>query len=103
MQINKELIEIPDAIVKIARQADSRLSLEEVMDIHKEYQSCNTVKVCPICGCKTNADQLKLVIDTPGTRNDPPEGHTVCDHCYVSLTPYDLVKPDFQTWLLLTA
>lgn len=103
MQINKELIEIPDAIVKIARQADSRLSLEEVIDIHNEYRSCNSVKVCPSCRQHTHPDDLIAVMDHPGDRDNPREGHTVCNHCFQDVSSDDLIKPDFETWLKLTA
>lgn len=103
MQINKELIGIPDAIVKIAHQADFRLSLEEVYDIHQEYRSCCTVRVCPCCGYETHPDNLVVVVDRPGDRENPREAHNVCNHCFQDVSPEDLVKPDFETWLKLTA
>ncbi len=103
MQINKELIKIPDAIVKMAHQVDSRLTLEEISEIHTEYLLDSNTTICPHCEMALVESELKWAETRSESWDYQSEGETVCCYCSRPVSPDDLMRPEFDHWLKLTA
>ena len=78
------------------------LSQEEMMVLRDEYET-DGLSICPECEIELSEDELHYVVDTEATYEQPEEAHNACPNCNAEVEPFDLVKPDFFTWLKLTA
>jgi len=90
-------------IVNIAKEMLSDISLDEALQLHEDYQMDNQTTICPFCSSVVSDDQLVYVTDSESSWEDPSEAHNECPCCRVELSASSLEKPDFETWLKVTA
>ncbi|WON94789.1 hypothetical protein [Sphingobacterium sp. UGAL515B_05] len=99
MQSKEFLIEIH----KSAKEIVGDIGLDEAIQMHSDYQMDNHTTICPFCESVVSDDQLVYVTDSHGSWEDPAEAHNECPCCRVELSASCLEKPDFETWLKVTA
>ncbi len=99
MQSKEFLIEIH----KSAKEIICGIGLDEAIQMHLGYQMDKHTTICPFCESPVSDDQLIYVTDSEGSWEDPAEAHNECPCCKVELSASSLEKPDFETWLKVTA
>lgn len=99
MQINVK----ESTIVNIAKEIVGDISLDEALQLHSDYQIDNQRKICPFCESSVSDDQLVYIVDDSASWEDPAEAHNECPCCRAELSASSLEKPDFETWLKVTA